>query len=110
MAIWRQGGGPPLLDRGTYWESLGPRFETEAEVKLIATHADVVGMTMASESVNARQLGLRYAAVCVVDNLGNGIGQRPLTVEEYEAGVAANRSTLADTLGAIVPRLLESEA
>src|SRR5436305_9039835 len=35
MATWREGGGPPLLDRGTYWESLGPRFETEAEVKLI---------------------------------------------------------------------------
>jgi purine nucleoside phosphorylase len=110
ISAWRESGGPKLLDGGTYWETQGPRFETEAEVRLIAAHADIVGMTMASEAVNAGQLGLRYAAVCIVDNLANGIGERPLTVEEYEAGVAANRSTLADTLGAIVPRLLDVAA
>jgi 5'-methylthioadenosine phosphorylase len=110
IATWRERGGPPLLDGGTYWETRGPRFETEAEVRLIAAHADVVGMTMASEAVNAGQLGLRYAAVCVVDNLANGVREEPLTVEEYEAGVAANRSTLAETLGAMVPRLLETVA
>src|SRR5439155_846188 len=57
MAIWRQGGGPPLLDRGTYWESLGPRFETEAEVKLIATHAE----DRKSTRLNSSHVAISYA-------------------------------------------------
>ena len=36
----------------------------------------------------AAELGLAYAAVCVVDNLANGVGEAELTVEEFEAGKA----------------------
>ena len=43
---------------------------------LMAAHADVVGMTIASECIVAAELGLAYAAICVVDNLANGIGPR----------------------------------
>ena len=42
----------------------------------MAAHADVVGMTIASECIVAAELGLAYAAICVVDNLANGIGAR----------------------------------
>ena len=45
-------------------------------------------MTIASECIVAGELGLAYAAVCVVDNLANGVGDQPLTVEEFEAGQA----------------------
>ncbi|MGH2982117.1 MAG: hypothetical protein ACRDKV_08765 [Solirubrobacterales bacterium] len=86
-------------------QSPGPRFETPAEVRLIARHADVVGMTMASECVAACELGLAYAAVCVIDNLANGVGEAPLTREEYEAGHAANRERLAAVLVALLPSL-----
>ena len=79
---WRAGrdqrlgraSGTELEDGGVYWQTIGPRFETPAEIRLIAAHADVVGMTIASECVVAGELGLAYAAVCVVDNLANGIG------------------------------------
>ena len=64
------------VDGGVYWQAIGPRFETPAEIRLIAAHADVVGMTIASECVVAGELGLRYAAVCIVDNLANGVGER----------------------------------
>ena len=33
------------------------------------------GMTMASECIVARELGLSYAAVCIVDNLANGVAR-----------------------------------
>src|SRR6476646_10225828 len=81
-----RGHGVPGFDRdwGVYWQTRGPRFETPAEVRLLAAHADVVGMTVASECIAARELGIPYAAVCVVDNLANGIGPNPLTVEEIE--------------------------
>ena len=46
---------------------------------------------MATECTVACQLGLPYAAICVVDNLANGIGAAALTTDEFEAGQAANR-------------------
>jgi 5'-methylthioadenosine phosphorylase len=110
-AGWRAGvlaayaaAGEPLRDGGTYWQSLGPRFETRAEVRVIAPHADVVGMTIGSEAAIARELGLRYAAVCNVDNFANGVAQ-PLTVAEYEAGKASNRERALAALGRVVPAL-----
>jgi 5'-methylthioinosine phosphorylase len=95
----------PIVPEGLYWQSPGPRFETPAEVRLIAEHADVVGMTMGSECTIANQLGIAYAAICVVDNLANGIAAQPLTADEYEAGVAANRARLGAVLTALLPSL-----
>jgi purine nucleoside phosphorylase len=55
--------------------------------------------------VLAGELGLPYAAVCVVDNLANGVGAAPLTIEEFEAGKAANRARLLAALDAVLPEL-----
>jgi len=106
---WSAGTGVPLRDGGTYWQTVGPRFETPAEIRLIARHADVVGMTIASECVVAAELGLPYAAICVVDNLANGVGERELTIEEFEAGRQTNRDRVAGALEAILPALTEEE-
>jgi 5'-methylthioadenosine phosphorylase len=105
VGAWGANADPPLLDGGTYWETIGPRFETPAEIRLIAAHADVVGMTIASESVIAGELGLRYGAVCIVDNLANGVGERELTVEEFRAGRERNKERVAAAVAAIVPAL-----
>jgi 5'-methylthioadenosine phosphorylase len=105
LEAWDAAASEPIRDAGLYWQSPGPRFETPAEVHLIAEHADVVGMTMASECVAACQLGLAYAAICVVDNLANGVAPQPLTREEYEAGVASNRHRLGEALVALLPGL-----
>lgn len=96
---------PPLHDGGVYWQTIGPRFETPAEIRLIAAYADVVGMTIASESVVARELGLAYAAICVVDNVANGLAQGPLAVDEMEVDRAANVARLRSALAALLPRL-----
>src|SRR3954451_13002020 len=37
---WAQRVEAPLGDGGTYWQTIGPRFETPAEIRLIAAHAD----------------------------------------------------------------------
>jgi 5'-methylthioadenosine phosphorylase len=102
---WSRSAKPPLRDGGVYWESIGPRFETPAEIRLIARHSDVIGMTIASECVIAGELGLRYAAICIVDNLANGVGERELTVEEFRAGRERNRERLGEVMSAIVPAL-----
>jgi 5'-methylthioadenosine phosphorylase len=96
---------PEVRDGGVYWQTIGPRFETAAEIRLIAAHADVVGMTVGSECILAGELDLPYAAVCIVDNLANGVGERPLTYEEFEAGMRANQERLLVTLDNVLPKL-----
>jgi purine nucleoside phosphorylase len=95
----------PLRDGGVYWQVTGPRLETRAEVRMIAQHADVVGMTVAAECVVAGELGLAYAAICVVDNLANGVAATELTREEVAAGQRAHRAMLDKALAAAVPAL-----
>ena len=104
LAAWAEGGEAPV-DGGVYWQTIGPRFETPAEVRMIAAHADVVGMTVASECVIAGELGLEYAAICVVDNLANGLAEGELSVDEMEADRLINATRLRDGLGAVLPRL-----
>lgn len=109
-AAWRErvlaasDGVGGLLAEGVYWETIGPRFETPAEIRMIAAHADVVGMTIASECVIAGELDIPYAALCVVDNLANGIGG-DLSPEELETQRAENAERLADALQALLPEL-----
>jgi 5'-methylthioinosine phosphorylase len=104
IEAWGAGGQTPR-DGGIYWQTIGPRFETPAEVRLIAAHADVVGMTVGSECVIAGELGLQYAALCMVDNLANGLGPGALSLADMEIDRAANTAALRDGLAAVLPRL-----
>ena len=67
----------PLYERGIYFQTIGPRLETRAEVQFMAAFADLAGMTMASEATVAQELGIRYAALCTVDNMAHGLGTPP---------------------------------
>lgn len=102
--------GEDVIDGGVYWQTAGPRLETQAEIRLIASHADVVGMTVGAEWATAAERGLPYAAICVVDNLANGVGERELTVEEFEAGREANRERVSAALASVLPTLSEKNA
>jgi 5'-methylthioadenosine phosphorylase len=104
IQAWSEGEEAPR-DGGVYWQTVGPRFETPAEIRMIAAHADVVGMTIAGECVIAGELGLAYAALCAVDNLANGIGAGTLSLAALEADRAANAAHLRDGLAAVLPRL-----
>jgi 5'-methylthioadenosine phosphorylase len=106
IAAWA-GSGLELETHGVYWQARGPRFETPAEIRLAAAHADVIGMTVASESVAATELGLPYAAVCVVDNLGNGLAAEKLSREEFERGRDEGAARLAGELPGILVALEE---
>jgi 5'-methylthioadenosine phosphorylase len=104
ITAWSEGGQSPR-DGGVYWQARGPRFETPAEIRLMAAHADVVGMTIASECVVAGELGLDYAALCVVDNLANGLAAEPVSTAGMEADRRANAERLREGLAAVLPRL-----
>src|SRR5215218_2083858 len=104
IAAWEAGGQAPR-DGGVYWQARGPRFETPAEIRLMAAHADVVGMTLAAECVVAGELGLEYAALCMVDNLANGVGGGAIDVAGLEDQRLANAARLRDGLAAVLPQL-----
>jgi 5'-methylthioadenosine phosphorylase len=105
IEAWKRATGSTPEDGGVYAQTRGPRFETPAEVRVLAQHADLVGMTIASEAVLAREAGLAYAAVCKVDNLGNGLGTEPLTVEEYRTNTIATLDAFVDAVLATITEL-----
>jgi purine nucleoside phosphorylase len=106
LDAWGERSGIELIDGGVYAHTVGPRFETPAEVRALARIADVVGMTLAAETVLAKEAGLAYAAVCSVDNLANGIADEPLTVEDYQRG----RDETAESLKAALESVLRTLA
>jgi purine nucleoside phosphorylase len=95
--------GVPVIDGGAYWQTAGPRFETKAEIRFMSGSADLVGMTMASEAIVAKELHMAYASLCSVDNYAHGVVDEPLTMEEIIA--RARRNT--ETAISIVKRYLE---
>ena len=105
LETWRTHTATSIIDGGTYAQTRGPRFETPAEVRVLAQVGDLVGMTIAAECILSKEIGLAYAAVCVVDNLANGLDQNPLTVDEFHAAVATNRSALLADLDTVLPVL-----
>ena len=77
--------GEPARDRAVYAATQGPRLETAAEIdRLERDGADIVGMTGMPEAALARELDLRYAAICLVVNFAAGRG-------ESRAGISLKR-------------------
>jgi 5-methylthioadenosine/S-adenosylhomocysteine deaminase len=104
VAAVRAAGHHPL-PHGTYGNAAGPRFETKAEIRMMAAYADVVGMTAAHEATATGEVGLPYAILCCVDNFANGVGQEALTLDAFHAAQAANLVTVEACVGAILARV-----
>jgi 5'-methylthioadenosine phosphorylase len=106
IEAWRASTATPFVDGGTYAMVRGPRFETPAEIRLLASFADLVGMTWPAECILAGEAGLPYAVICKVDNLANGVEGHAASVEEYRERTEADAGQLAADLVAVVDRLL----
>jgi purine-nucleoside phosphorylase len=80
--------GVPALATGIYAQVLGPQFETPAEVAMLRTlGADVVGMSMAFETIAARHAGAEVLGLAVVTNQAAGVSSG--TADITAAGAAA---------------------
>ncbi|MFZ0218811.1 MAG: purine-nucleoside phosphorylase [Candidatus Aquirickettsiella sp.] len=89
------------LTEGIYISTLGPNFETPAEIRAFRQlGADVVGMSTVPEVIVARHCGLKVAVISVVTNLAAGLSNEPITHE----GTVHFAAKASDNLG----RLLES--
>jgi 5'-methylthioadenosine phosphorylase len=76
-AASRRSGGR-VHARGTYACTGGPRLETPAEIRFLASAgADLVGMTLCPEAFLARELEICYAPVAYVTNYAEGVRKLP---------------------------------
>ncbi len=99
--------GIDVINGGTYWQTAGPRLETVAEIKMMSMFADLVGMTMGSEAIIARELDLRYASLCSVDNYGHGLVEESLTMEEILEGSHSHAKVVIKIINKYLERNLK---
>lgn len=85
----------PLKVGGVYVQTLGPRFETKAEIRMLQAYGDVVGMTAANEIILFSELEIPVALICMVDNYAHGVKDPPLSLEEFHKGVQKNLTKVA---------------
>lgn len=80
-----------VLHEGVYAGSIGPQYETPAEVRMLQKlGANAVGMSTVLEIIQARALGLEVAGFSCLTNLAAGLSKEKLTHEEVlEIGKAA---------------------
>jgi len=90
---------------GVYVQTRGPRIETASEVRALATIADIVGMTLASEATLASELGMEFCALCTVDNYANGLGTQEVSYEHILTSSRLNRERTDRILSAIVKNM-----
>lgn len=80
-AVARQEG--IALQDGVYAASVGPQYETPAEVRMLERiGADAIGMSTVPEVLVARALGMRVAGVSCITNLACGLSPQPLSHAE----------------------------
>jgi len=83
-----------IKGRGVYVCTEGPRFESAAEIKFYKhIGGDVVGMTNVPEVVMAKELGMCYAAYCIVTNWCTGM-KNEIVIHNIQAALLQNKDKL----------------
>jgi 5'-methylthioadenosine phosphorylase len=98
----------PLHDGGVYGAVSGPRLETAAEIdRMERDGATLVGMTGMPEAALARELGIAYAAICVVVNhaAGRGSSAKVVAIDS----IARVLETAMDEVKALIARVVQQE-
>ncbi len=100
-AVARRSG--VVLHDGVYAWTLGPQFETPAEIRMVRGFgADAVGMSTVPETILARHAGLRVLAFSLLTNMAAGLSTESLshahTLAQARAASAVASRLLADVI------------
>ncbi len=106
MVAAGQAAEVPLVDRGTYAATQGPRLETAAEIRRLKQDGcDMVGMTGMPETALARELGLSYACCAVVANWAAGLHSAAITMDDIDRNLRLGMDRVRSLLGKLIPKL-----
>src|SRR5580692_10193288 len=86
-----------------YVQMRGPRFETKAEIRIVSSWGDVIGMTAAHEADLCTEAGLSYNSLAVVDNYANGLEGTEIDFARFKDLVKTNQ----DRVNRLFTRMLE---
>lgn len=90
----------PLMARGVYGVTQGPRLETAAEVRRLGRDGcDLIGMTAMPEAALARELDLDYASLCLVVNPAAGEGDKVITMDDIHLAIDNGMEKIKAILG-----------
>ena len=71
------------LKSGVYVATLGPSFETPAEIRAFrALGIDAVGMSTVFETTAANALGMEVLGISMISNLAAGVSDVPLSMDD----------------------------
>jgi xanthosine phosphorylase len=94
------------VHEGVYISTLGPSFETPAEIRAFKTlGADAVGMSVVPEVIIARHCGMRVLGLVAITNLAEGLGDEKLTHE----GTLQYGELCARKLSKLIPEFVKEE-
>lgn len=94
------------LQVGVYLGTLGPSYETPAEIRFFRTiGADAVGMSTVLETVAARHAGIKVLGISCISNLAAGDHPGELTHEEVTLVTQKSRQAFGDLLQRILAKV-----
>jgi len=99
--------GYPFHEKGTVVTIEGPRFSTRAESHMFrAWGADIINMSIATETVLANEAGMPYAAIAMSTDYDSWrTGEEPVTWEAVEKVFADNAARVTSLLINIIPKI-----
>ena len=105
IALKLSENSPLTFREGVYMYFTGPQFETPAEIRAASIlGADVVGMSVVSETLTAAHCGLPLIAMSVVTNMASGVVKdKKLTAEEVDD----TTNKITNDFSAFVTKLIE---
>jgi 5'-methylthioadenosine phosphorylase len=101
-----QDAGLSARDGGCYGHVDGPRFNTKAEIRMLAQcGVTAVSQTAGPETVLAGEAGIPFALLGYATDYANGVHEEATPVEELVRLIQASPAAFAATLTAAVPRV-----
>ena len=92
-----------VLHEGVYVATLGPSFETPAEIRAFRTlGASAVGMSTVLETIAARSCGMRVLGISLISNPAAGVTGQPLSPDDVSRAAAAAASSMQALIERVV--------